>query len=48
MSEIKAVYPLLEGISIGQSISERSGAVCYAAMNTATGEKFILKHISIP
>ena len=48
MSEIKAVYPLLEGISIGQSISERSGAVCYAAMNTTTGEKFILKHISIP
>lgn len=48
LSEIKAVYPLLEGISIGQSISERSGAVCYAAMNTATGEKFILKHISIP
>lgn len=48
MSEIKAVYPLLDGISIGQAISERGGTSCYAAMNTATQEKFILKHISIP
>lgn len=48
MSEIKAVYPLLEGISIGQKICERAGVSCYAAMNTDTGEKFILKHISIP
>lgn len=48
MSEIKAVYPLLEGISIGQSTSERGGCTCYAAMNTETGEKYILKHISIP
>lgn len=48
MSELKAVSPLLDGISIGQKISEHGGVSCYAAMNTNTGELFILKHISIP
>lgn len=48
MSEPKAVSPLLDGISIGQKISDHSGIRCYAAMNTDTREKFILKHISIP
>lgn len=48
MSELKAVSPLLDGISIGQKISEHGGVSCYPAMNTDTREKFILKHISIP
>lgn len=48
MPDFQTVSPLLDGITIGQSFSSRSGIRCYAAIDAASGEKFILKHILVP
>lgn len=48
MTELKFVSPILDGITVGGAISEHHGVSCYPAMNEATGEKYILKVISLP
>ena len=48
MTELKFVSPILDDIAVGGPISEHNGITCYPAMNETTGEKYILKVISIP
>lgn len=48
MTELKFVSPILDNIAVGGAISEHHGISCYPAMNEETGEKYILKVVSIP
>ena len=48
MSELKMVSPLLDGVKILDRFSQRGQAECYACERTDSGEKLVLKHISIP
>lgn len=48
MSDQKLVSPLLDGFLMGQPISSHDGVVCCPAMREETGEKYIVKIISIP
>lgn len=48
MSELKLISPLLDNLSVGGPISDHHGVRCYPAMDEATGEKFIVKVITIP
>ncbi len=48
MSEPKLISPLLDGCIIGQAMSCHDGIRCCPALRESTGEKFIVKIISIP
>ena len=48
MSIPKSVSPLLDNILIGDAISEHHGIRCYPAMHKDTGDKYIVKVISLP
>ena len=48
MSIPKSVSPLLDNILIGDAISEHHGIRCYPAMHKDTGNKYIVKVISLP
>lgn len=48
MSIPKSVSPLLDNILIGDAISEHHGVRCYPAMHKDTGDKYIVKVISLP
>ena len=48
MSEPRYVSPLLDGFSLGQSISEHSGVACYPAMRDDSEKRYIVKKISLP
>ncbi len=48
MFEPKNISPLLDGFSVGHSISEHHGIVCCPAVKENTDRKFILKVISVP
>ena len=48
MSELKMISPLLDNISVGGAISDHHGIRCYPAMNDTTGDKYIVKVITIP
>ncbi len=48
MSETKLVSPLLDGFLMGDPISEHNGVRCCPAMHEETGDKYIVKIISIP
>ena len=48
MSDTKLVSPLLDGFLMGDSISEHNGVRCCPAMHEETGDKYIVKIISIP
>lgn len=48
MAEFPAVSPLLDGFSVGECLSSRNGVSCYALRHDASGQEFILKHISVP
>lgn len=48
MADFPAVSPLLDGFTVGECISSRNGVTCYALRHDASGQEFILKHISIP
>jgi len=48
LSELKLISPLLDNLSVGGPISEHHGVRCYPAMDDATGEKYIVKVITIP
>ena len=48
MSEPMLISPLLDGYLMGDPISEHNGIRCCPAMNNESGEKFIVKIISLP
>lgn len=48
MAEFPAVSPLLDGFTVGECFSSRDGVSCYDLRHDASGQEFVLKHISIP
>lgn len=48
MSDPKLISPLLDGFAMGEPISEHDGVRCCPAIDESTGEKYIVKIISIP
>ena len=48
MSELKLISPLLDGMAIIAELSSHNGRTCYSVQHARTGERFVLKHISIP
>lgn len=48
MSEPRYVSPMLDGFSLGQSISDHSGVSCYPAMRDDSEKRYIVKKISLP
>ena len=48
MSEPRYVSPMLEGFTLGQSISEHNGVECYPAMRNDSEKRYIVKKISLP
>lgn len=48
MADFPAVSPLLDGFTVGECISSHNGVCCYALRHDASGQEFILKHISVP
>lgn len=48
MSEPRSISPLLDGLVVGEPISDSHGVRCCPAMNPDTGDKYIVKIISVP
>ena len=48
MTDFSAVSPLLDGFTVGDCLSSRDGVSCYALRHDASGQEFVLKHISVP
>ena len=48
MSDQKLISPLLDGFTLGNPMSNRSGVRCYPAIKENTDKKYIVKVISIP
>ena len=48
MSEPRYISPMLDGFSLGQSISDHHGVECYPAMRDDSDKRFIVKKISLP
>ena len=48
MSELKMVSPLLDRMTVLEEISGREGCHCYALRHEDSGERYVVKHISIP
>lgn len=48
LTELKFISPLLDNFAAGGAISDHHGIRCYPAINEATGDKYIVKVISIP
>ena len=48
MSEPRYVSPMLDGFTLGQSISDHSGVECYPAMRDDSEKRYIVKKISLP
>lgn len=48
MSEAKLISPMLDNFAMGSSISEHHGVHSYPAMDESTGNKYIVKVVSIP
>ena len=48
MSEPRYVSPMLDGFSLGQSISDHNGVACYPAMRDDSEKRYIVKKISLP
>lgn len=48
MSEVKLISPLLDGFSVGNTMSEHNGVRCCPAIKENTDKKYILKVVSIP
>ena len=48
MSEQKRISPLLDGFTLGNPMSSRSGVRCYPAIKENSEKKYIVKAISIP
>lgn len=47
MSELKMISPLLDRMAVEKEIAGHNGRTCYT-LRSATGERFILKRISVP
>ena len=48
MSEPKLVSPLLDRMSVLEEIPGHNGCSCYSLRHEDSGERFVVKHISIP
>lgn len=48
MSELKMVSPLLDRMTVLEEISGREGCHCYSLLHEDSGERYVVKHISIP
>lgn len=48
MSDKKLISPLLDGFTLGNPMSNRSGIRCYPAIKENSDKKYIVKRISIP
>lgn len=48
MSQPRLIYPLLDGLIMGDAQSQHDGVQCYPAIRHKTGEQYIVKVISIP
>lgn len=48
MPDKNSVSPLLDGLRVGNPISSRSGVICYPALEDSTGDRYIIKSLSIP
>lgn len=48
MPELKPDCPILDGLIAGQCFTEHDGVQCYPALRRETGEKYIIKAITIP
>ena len=48
MSEPRCISPMLDGFSLGQSISDHSGVECFPAMRDDSEKRYIVKKISLP
>ncbi len=48
MSEPKMISPMLDNFIMGSAMSEHHGVRCYPAIENSTGERYIVKVISVP
>ncbi len=48
MSDKKLISPLLDGFTLGNPMSNRSGVRCYPAIKENSDRKYIVKQISVP
>ena len=48
MSELKLISPLLDNMSLIEEIPGHNGCTCYSLRHVDSGERFVVKHISIP
>lgn len=48
MPELKSVSPILDGLMAGQCFTEHDGVHCYPAIRLETGDKYIIKVVSVP
>lgn len=48
MPELKSVSPILDGLMAGQCFTEHDGVHCYPAIRLETGDKYIVKVVSVP
>ena len=48
LSKPRLIYPLLDGFLLGDAVSEHDGVRCFPAIRQKTGEKYIVKVISVP
>lgn len=48
MSELKLVSPLLDQMSVEEEIAGHNGCTCYALRHVQSGERFVVKRISVP
>lgn len=48
MPDKNSISPLLDGLRVGNPIGSHFGAVCYPALEASTGDRYIVKSLSIP
>ncbi len=48
MSELKMISPLLDGMTVENEFPGHNGRTCFRLTKAETGEKYILKRISVP
>lgn len=48
LAELKLISPLLSNMEVVSCLSERGGTSVYVVRSTRSGQRYILKHISVP
>lgn len=48
MSDLKMISPLLDSMTVENETAGHNGRTCYTVRNVTTGERFILKRMSVP